>query len=202
MVKYTGNGSGSTVAHGLNASPELILFKRLNHGTDWIIYNNNLKSNGYDGYLSLNNTYGEQNAGVQHFNNTNPTSSVFSVGTDNTTNNSGSPYIAYCFHSVESYQDINEYTGSGATGKTVTTGFLPRFLVIKRVDATDRWLVADTSRHAAANNDLFLDFSSTDAETSFGVTNGVSFTSTGFTINSTDGGVNASSGKYFYWAIA
>jgi hypothetical protein len=206
VVKYTGTGSAATVGHGIS-TPELIIIKRLNFGTDWIVYHKDLKSNGYDGYLSINNNYGEQNAGALQWNSTNPTNTVFSVGTSISgfqpvqTNNNGSPYIAYCFHSVPDYQKVGFYNGSSST-VTITTGFQPRFLIIKRSNGGNDWILYDTVRSGGTSMDDYLIPNSNSAEYA-NSSLVVNATSTGFTIASgLWAGMNEAGGKYIYLAIA
>ena len=80
IVGYEGTGvSGSTVAHGLSETPELLLFKNYtdSRNGEWAIYSNQLTSNHW--YLVLNNTTA-QDQDTGRWNDTSPTSSVFSLG--------------------------------------------------------------------------------------------------------------------------
>jgi hypothetical protein len=77
-------------------------------------------------YLVFNTTAATADDNT-YWNDTSPTSSVFSVGTNNATNASASTYVAYLFASLAGVSDIGSYTGNG-TSVSVTTGFQPRFI--------------------------------------------------------------------------
>ena len=107
IVSYTGTGSAATVGHGLS-TPELYIVKSRSLATSWVTYHKNAASSPEDGYLVLNGT--DKFFDTITWNDTAPTSSVFSLGpTGYSSNNSGATYIAYCFHSVEGYSKIGSY---------------------------------------------------------------------------------------------
>ena len=97
ICSYTGTGSNATVGHGLGVAPKMILIKRLSADDNWIVYHNSL---GGTKNLYLDATNAEATRS-DTFNNTAPTSSVFSLGSATGTNGSGSTYIAYCFADVK-----------------------------------------------------------------------------------------------------
>jgi len=201
IVSYTGNNASSaTIGHGLDSAPQLIWVKARNHSAGWPTAFNDGSYSNYG--IRLNQSGVDLNNQTVFFNNTAPTDSVFSVGSADETND-GYNYIAYCFHSVDGYQKVGHYTGAGSTGLEVTLGFQARFIMVKKVaTGGDRWLMADTTRHAALNNDAFLDTTSTLTERDFNCTNGITFGTNSFTVNTTDGSFNTSGGKYIYLAIA
>jgi hypothetical protein len=124
IVSYTGTGANATVGHGLGSVPAMILFKNLDRVGEWIVYNKNL---GATKFLYLNVTDAE-GTDSGHFNDTEPTSTVFSVGTANNTNFSGENLIAYCFAEKQGYSKFGSYTGNGnADGTFVYLGFKPAF---------------------------------------------------------------------------
>jgi hypothetical protein len=148
----------------------------------------------------LNATLGQTLEAVA-FNSTAPTSSVFSVGASGDTNGSGNLEVAYCFAAVAGYSAFGKYTGNGSTdGPFVYLGFRPRFVLVKRTDAADNWLIWDSSRstYNVVGNMLFPDSSSAEA------TGGsyIDFTSNGFKLRDTNTGRNASGGTYIYAAFA
>lgn len=201
IVTYTGNNASSaTIGHGLDSAPQLIFVKGRNVTAGWPTMFNDGNYSNYG--IRLNQSTVDTNNATVFFNNTAPTDSVFSVGSADEVND-GYNYVAYCFHSVDGYQKVGSYTGTGSIGLTVSLGFEARFIMVKKVASSgDRWLMADTSRHAALNNDAFLDTTSDLNERDFNCTNGITFTSNGFTINTTDGSFNTSGGTYIYLAIA
>ena len=197
IVKYTGTGSNATVAHGLSSAPEMILIKELTSTSGWVVYASPL---GAGKYLNLHSTAAEDSS-TATFNDTAPTSSVFSVGTSGGTNQSSEDYIAYCFHSVTGYSKISSYSGSGSSGKTVACGFAPAFVMIKRSSGTSDWTIFDNTRDAAydgTNNRLWANLTTAESTTA----NYLEFTSTGFTLKAGDNAINASSSTYVYMAFA
>ena len=202
IVSYTGAGSVKTVGHGLSQAPELMFIKnRANkHGA---AYHLGVNSTGH----LFTTTYGNEpfNSSRNDWfnNNTPPTSSVFTVrsydGAGNETQNyvgnyTGNNYIAYCFHSVDGYQKVGSYTGTGASGNNIVTGFRPAFVMIKRTDSARSWLIFDSVR--GASKELYPDLS--DVEYGAG---GNALFSTGFSPEG-GGGQNVANGTYIYLAIA
>ena len=97
---------------------------------------------------------------------------------------------------------IGSYTGTGASGNSIVTGFEPAFLLVKRTDSGDNWLVFDNKRNPSAPVNLALIPNSSSAEQTGNLGNGFSFLSNGFEVVSTDSGVNANGGSYIFMAFA
>ena len=136
------------------------------------------------------------------WNDTAPTSTVFSLGTHNRANYNGSNYIAYCFHSVEGYSKIGSYTGNGGNnGPFVYTGFRPAWTMIKRTNSTDHWVIDDAVRSPTNEmaNTLYADLSNNEYD---GSLYGIDFVSNGFKIRDNDGNYNANGNTYIYLAFA
>ncbi len=152
VVTYTGTGAvGATVGHGLGVAPSLIIQKPRSAGTsddNWHVYHSSI---GATGALSLNTTSGTSTSAVW-WNNTAPTSTVFTVGGSGAagyTNNNGSTYVAYCFAPVAGYSAFGSYVGNGSSdGSFIYTGMRPRFIMIKGSSFASNWFVIDTSRSA------------------------------------------------------
>jgi len=145
IVSYTSTGSNATVGHGLGVAPAMIIFKRRSGDTEnWVVYH---KSLGATKNLKLNLTDPE-NTSSERFNNTEPTSSVFSLGISGDVNGGTSPFIAYCFAEKKGFSKFGSYTGNGnADGTFVYTGFKPAFIIVKRTDGgTNDWILYDTKR--------------------------------------------------------
>jgi hypothetical protein len=99
------------------------------------------------------------------------------------------------FHSVSSFSKIGSYTGNGSTtGPTVTTGFQPDFVMIKRIDNIADWVIVDSIRGGSK----YLKPNSSDAETS---SDRLTFTSTGFQLITTGANVNFNGDDYIYAAF-
>jgi hypothetical protein len=197
IVTYTGNGTASTVGHGLGITPKLILVKPRSGIGDWITYSS---TTGAGNYLLLNTT-AASTANVNVWNNTSPTSSVFSVGVSTGTNQNTTTYVAYCFSEIAGYSKFGSYTGNGSTdGPFVYLGFRPRFVLFKTItDGTTSWLMMDSSRsvYNLQGANLFPNLANAE-----GTTGVVDFLSNGFKPRINDLSVNGSGGTYIYAAFA
>ena len=145
IVSYSGSGSAATLGHGLSAAPEWILVKNRQNTDAWSVYYGDNTD-----YMVLNTTAATAD-NANRWNDTSPTSSVFTVGTDHSVNADGEPYIAYCWHSVANYTKIGTYTGDATTdgSLSVAVGFKPAFVIIKRTDGTNGWLMIDNTRNSS-----------------------------------------------------
>lgn len=201
IVSFALQATGSkTVGHGLSKAPELLFFKSRTGAYNWFVYN---AAVGATGYLLLNATAA---AAIDStvWNNTAPTTSVFTVGSGFTSANYGTNQIAYCFHSVEGFSKIGSYTGNGsADGPFVHCGFKPRFVLIKRVDTSGySWILIDTARDPVNDgNNQLLHADASGAE-STGTSRYIDFVSTGFKPKGSEAGINASGATYIFYAIA
>jgi len=199
IVSYTGNGTGgSTLGHGLASAPTLIIVKKRSQADEWKIYSEtlgNTKALAFDTATPIET--------AAYWNNTSPTSSVFSVGHGGHTNASSQTHIAYCFHDVANYSKFGSYSGNGSnTGTVVTTGFNPAFVMIKRSSSTGGWIMIDNTRSAGPNpiNHKLQadDVGAEDVDTSWNI----SFLSNGFQLGSNHVWMNASGSTYIYMAFA
>ena len=149
IVTYTGTGSDATIGHGLNSAPEMIIQKNTDFAYNWYSWHKDI---GIANYIELNTTGAAEStdSAGDSWNNTLPTSSVFSVGSDGGTNRSGDTHLAYCFHSVKGYSKIGSYTGNGnVDGSFIYTGFKPAFVMIKCSSSGGSytsWSMFDTTR--------------------------------------------------------
>ena len=195
---YTGNGtSGATIGHGLGVAPAVVLVKRLNATSDWVMYH---KGMGASKFIVLNTTAAEaSSAGI--FYNTAPTSDIFYVGSDGATNASGGTYVAYCFAEIQGYSAFGKYRGNAnaSDGTFVNCGFRPSMVIQKRLDGSDNWFIFDEKRDGFNEDNEYLFPNLTQAESS-GV-NRVDLFSNGFKLTTADGGNNANGGPYLYMAF-
>jgi len=198
-VCYTGTGVATTVTHNLGAVPELIIVKKRNTGgNDWYVYSQPT-GNQYATYLNL--TY-QGDSGSSVWNNTSPTSSVFSLGASGGINGSGSTFVAYLFATCAGVSKVGSYTGTGAL-QTINCAFTTgaRFVLIKRTDSTGDWYTYDSARGITSGNDPYLFLNSTAAEVTG--TNYVDSTAAGFQVTAAaPAGLNAVGGTYIFLAIA
>jgi len=159
IVSYTGNGTaGATVGHGLGVTPKMIIAKVRSTGEDWPVYHASL---GATKYIKLSST-GASETETSIFNDTEPTSSVFSLGTQNKINMNTQTFIAYCFAEKKGFSKFGSYTGNGNDdGTFVYTGFRPAFVMVKCTSTTSTftsWSMFDTSRssyNVSAGNTLY-----------------------------------------------
>jgi len=205
IVSYTGNGlSNQTIGHGLGKTPDMIITKGLaNLSTydNWDVWHKDLTLNYI---LALQSTGAESFAGVdQRFVTSLNSDTVFGLGPDvYGPNSNGTTKIAYAFHSVDGYSKIGSYIGTGTVGNSIVTGFRPAYLMVKRTDSGDNWLVFDNKRNTTNPTNLSLIPNSSAAESVGNLGNGFNFLSNGFQVVSTDTGVNANGGSYIFMAIA
>ena len=145
IIQYTGtDASSNTFSHGLTQAPDFALFKNTSQsGDDWIIYHSAI---GATKRLKLNSVNAADSQTSQ-FNDTEPTSSLFTIGTYDNINKLNNSYIAYLWHDVPGLQKFGEYKGAdtnGAIGHFVETGFRPAFLIVKKHDGTDGGVIMDS----------------------------------------------------------
>ena len=186
IVKYTGTGANATVGHGLGVAPKMILFKDTTNGsTYWGIYNKDI---GNENRLTLNNDSATQGTSANYYQSTDPTTSVFSIGSNSRANASSAVTIAYCFADITGFSKIGSYIGNGAAnGPVVYTGFKPSWVLIKSVSTTD-WNIYDNKRLGYNGGDapLFANLSNSEA-TDY---NRIDFLSNGFKIRTSNAQVN------------
>ena len=201
IVDYTGTGSAGTVAHGLGAVPHTIWVQNRDEGEDWAVYHRNASAAGNDSYLRLNTNDGAATAGTV-WNDTSPTSTVFTVGSNNKTNKDGVKYIAYCFTSIKGYSKFGDYQGNGNdNGPFVFTGFKPAWLMIKRTTA-NQWGIFDNKRGAVNEITMNVDADTPDAENTATNYDDLDFLSNGFKLREENDDINADGGAYVYFAFA
>ena len=203
IVKYTGNESGArTIGHGLGAVPKMIIIKRLNDSINWGVYH---KSLGNTKVIFLNTTDTTTTSSA-YWNDTTPTSSVFTVNSNHTVNHTGSGFIAYCFTEKEGFSKFGDYTGNASTdGTFVYTGFKPAFVIVKNTSATANWVMTDNkiSFNGKGTNDSSVLFPSSTAAENDGY--GLQLYSNGFAFKGSDSAsatVNGSGNIYLYMAFA
>ena len=198
IVKWSGTGSAETVGHGLGAKPHLIISHKISGSGQWPTYNAEI---GATKYMYFNSTIEART--YQHFwNNTEPTSSVFSIGTDTDVSHNGNTHIAYCFAPVEGYQAMGKYNGTGSSpGEFVYTGFRPALVMIKRITVGESWVFYDTSRDIN-NPTVTRAWADLNYGDSTNTSHYIDILSNGFKVRSGGGLLGASGSEYFYWAIA
>jgi hypothetical protein len=169
----------------------MIISKTSSFSNAWEVYH---KDAGTGKYLILNSSAAVgTDAGAF--------SSVTNTTWTSYTTNTLATYIAYCFHSVDGYQKVGSYTGTGSTGNAVTTGFSPRFVMIKDTTQAGNWIIHSKPPTTTNPSTTHLRANSSAAEDS-GANEQINFDSNGFTIVGTGGNVNTNNDVYLYLAIA
>ena len=195
---YSGTGSAATIGHGLGVAPKVVIIKNTYQTENWVVGHNSI---GFTKFLQLNTTAVEATSSTR-FNDTAPTSSVFSVGTETQVNQAGGTHVAYCFAEKNGFSKFDSYTGNAnADGPFVYTGFKPAFVMIKGYQSggSDNWNIIDNGRagYNAANYRLFANSNATANTTSI-----ADILSTGFKLRVSSTDVNADGNSYIYMAFA
>ena len=204
IVSWTGTGSTGTLGHGLGVTPQMIIVKKRDtSGTDWITFGSVLGGTVGSEFIKLNFVNAKTTGlNTSWFNQTAPTSSVFTVGTQSDLNGSSATYIAYCFVEKKGYSKIGSFTGNGDNnGPFVYTGFRPAWIISKRTDNSSggEWNILDNKRDTFNVADAKLEANNSDAEETDEM---YDILSNGFKITKGDGNINASGGTYIFMAFA
>jgi len=203
IVKYTGTETaGATVGHGLGQTPDVIIVKNYSVTKEWNVYHANNTSTPQNDYLILNET-NSSNSNSGRWNNTAPSSSIFTLGDGSETNGNGNTHIAYCFAGKTGFSRFANYKANGNSSTSIyqNTTFTPAFMIIKRRDGTGDWMMYDNERGPFNPNETILKSNTADSEsTSSGFA--VDFLSNGFKIRGTDSNINTNNGNYIIMAFA
>ncbi len=200
---YTGIGTGpgdasGTVGHGLGISPGMIIIKDLTAATEWYVWHQGM-SNPAQSFIYLNTT-GAAQTSTATWDNTAPTSSVFSIGWDTNVNTSGNSHVFYAFAEIPGYSSIGSYTGNSSTdGTFVYTGFKPSFILTKNINTADQWGIRDATRNPFNVTDKLLNPNAATAETSSS-TGYIDILSNGFKPRSSDSNINTQTIIYMAFA--
>ena len=178
----------------------MIIVKSRSHTKDWTIYHSYL---GNTKWIELNSN-GASQTNSNRWNNTSPTSSVFTVATDSSVNASGYTYISYCFSEIKGYSRISSFVGNADTdGPWVFCGFRPAWLLIKNTAASEHWRIYDNKRDSYNHMYHVLFPNEGSAESTVNnASEEVDFLSTGFKIRSSAQQLNGSGHNILFMAFA
>ena len=201
IVTYTGTGVAKTENHSLSAVPHMMLIKRRDSANSWRVYHRNMNATPQNGSMNLNltNAYAADSA---EFNNTAPTSSVFTVGTAAGVNANTGTFVNYLWTSIPGFSLFGSYTGNGsADGPFVWCGFKPRWVMVKAATTTGSWVMIDTARAPfnEANARVFAELSDAEVTTT---AVGFDFLAGGFKARQTNSSINGSGTTYIFMAMA
>ncbi len=204
IVTYTGTASNATVGHGLGKKPSFIILKESyspgNSYSNWQVYHSSL---GATQRLQLSvSDAADTTSNI--WNDTEPTSDVFSIGTSGAMSENGGTYVAYCWTEIEGFSRFGKYIGNGnSDGSFVYLGFKPAWVLIKRT-TTDGyyWTLFDNARKPTNPVNHTLNPDQVNAEITDGGNGQIDFLSNGFKCRNTDGGINSDGVTYVYMAFA
>jgi hypothetical protein len=201
IATYTGNGTaGATIGHGLGVAPKMIIVKQRSGATDWQIGHQDI---AWTKTLYFTTAAATTETGA--WNDTAPTSTVFSVGTSRA-NTSSATYVAYCFSEVAGYSKFGSYTGNGSTtdGPFIWCGFTPRWILIKwykDVSSAESWHIYDTARQTYNATNTILQPDSSGAEETPS-DRYIDILSNGFKLRQNGQQINRSGASYIFAAFA
>ena len=199
IVTYTGTGSVATVGHGLGVTPKWIVVKGRTNVDNWPVYQASDNASPATGHLLLNTTAAFTSTSST-WNNTAPTSTVFTIGTDTRINQNTITYVAYCWAEIAGFSAFGSYTGNGSTdGTFVYTGFRPKFIMVKRSDAGAGWGMIDTARGTFNSVTNYLQANDAVAEQT---DNQFDILSNGFKCRLGGNLTNTNAATYIYMAFA
>jgi hypothetical protein len=197
VVTYTGTGANATVGHGLGVAPRMVIVKNRSAGsTNWCVYHVSVGNQ----YATLLNSTSTPFSNSNYWNNTTPTSTVFSLGNGTDTNGNTNNFVAYCFAAVAGYSAFGSYTGNGSSdGTFVYTGFRPRYVMIKNTSSSSDWYIIDTSRNPynAPTLALYADTSDADVSSTWW-----DILSNGFKLRNSATSINGNGNTLIYMAFA
>ena len=199
IVSYTGNATARTISHSLSAVPAWMIIKcRSESGHSWKVYH---RSIGATKTLALQNNSTPDDDANYH-GDTEPTSSVFTIGSNGDVNDNGETFIAYLFAEKQGFSKFGSYIGNGqADGTYVHLGFSPAWIMRKKTSGTENWTIHDNKRDT--HNVTFKRLLANDSGAEYdSASNQVDLLSNGFKCRASNDGSNASGGNYIFMAFA
>jgi len=199
IVTWTSTGGNESIGHGLGVVPAMFITKNRTAGANWKVYHHKNTSAPETDNVSLNKTDATQDD-INAWNDTAPTSTTFTVGIDaGSGGSSGNNMVAYCFAEIEGYSKFGSYTGNGSStdGTFVYTGFRPAWIMIKRTDSADNWIIFDNKRDSFNGVGKMVSANLSNGEYD-DPTDNLDFVSNGFKLTTSNARDNASGGTYIY----
>jgi hypothetical protein len=201
VVNWTGSTSTSaqTVGHGLGVTPSMVILKNRNLVDNWFVWFSGITSTSQNLYLNTTAALTTQASALWG---AGMTPTLCGVRPNSFVNTSSDNVIMYCWAEIAGFSKFTSYTGNGsADGPFIFTGFRPKWLMIKRTDSTQNWIIVDTSRdtYNVANKRLLANSSAAEDT---GIPNYVDLLSNGFKCRDSNISYNASGGTYIVMAYA
>ena len=200
IITWTGTGANATLPHGLGVAPGLILIKNRDGG-HWRVYHHKNTSAPETDFLVLSGTEATSDNNTA-FNDTAPTSTLFSVGSMDETNKNTEGMVAYCFAEKQGFSKFGQYEGNNnADGPCVNLGFRPSIVITKAIDTTSNWLAFDSKRSPFNDVDDYMKLNATASEDTGSSDVQMDFLSNGFKLRGNNSVVNGAE-TYVYLAFA
>jgi len=189
-VFHGGTGSAQSIAHQLSVVPEMIWVRNRSASDAWAVYFGDNTD-----YLVLSSTAAADDDST-FWDDTSPTSSVFTVGTNHSVNASGENYISYLFSSLAGISKVGSIV-HGSSDTNVDAGFSngSRFILLKRTDSTSDWIIWNSVTGIVSGDDPYKILNDTANQVTN--TDFIDPYSAGFTLTS-----SFTAGTYLYLAIA
>ena len=206
ITRFTGSthASGCMFPHNLGGQPDMVIIKVLNSADGWYTWHKDIPLRGGEvPHLTLNTTYGVESLFSNVYYTTAPNSTIISTGSGGGSGGASGNFICYAWKAVTGLSAFGSYTGTGGA-LTITTGFKPRFVMVKRHNADGQhWLILDGFRNDAVRwtRQIYADDTSAEGNTT---TAGTTPIATGFSFDAgtTWDTINWNGGKYIYMAFA
>ena len=201
IVEYTGTGSAGTIPHGLGKVPQFAFIKRTDGTGDFDCYHVSL---GNQRVIKLNSSSAKSATGTGYYNNTSPTSTVFSIGAGGANNTSGENYIGFFWAPIDGFSSFGQYVGHSNSGTNIQgdfvyTGFKPSMIMVKNLDTGGGWVRLDTARSTANPCKINLSPANVSEATLDG---GLDFLANGFKVRQGGGELGDSGLNFAYMAWA
>ena len=202
IITYDGDGAAATLGHGLGSVVNLIIQKNIDDTENWHVYHHKNTSAPETDYLTLNTTNATDDQSSR-WNDTAPTSTLITIGTDSSVSQSGESMVMYAWSEKQGFSKFGSYIGNAnANGDFIYLGFRPALVIVKKASATDNWFMFDNKREGynALNDALRPNLANAELNLS-GV--GMDLLSNGFKLRSGDDDLNDSNTFiYMAWAEA
>ena len=197
---YIGTGANATIGHGLGVAPQMVVVREFERVQTWTVYHEGIAADAATDYIYWDFNFAAGDDALT-WNDTAPTSTVFSLGSSAAANADTFTHVYYAFANIESYSRFGSYTGNGvANGPVIYTGFKPALVIIKKSSGTGSWVMYDSQRSPYNEIDDQLVIDEPYAETTG--SEELDFLSNGFKIKTGDSDVNTSTGNYIYMSFA
>jgi len=199
IISFSGSGSAQSVGHGLSAAPDMVITKNRSTTDDWRVHHKGL-TNGVGTYhLKLNSNVAQTNDASCMSGS--PSSTVLNLGNNTSMNGSGNNIIMYAWREIEGYSKFGSFEGnSNDDGPFIYTGFRPRLVFCKAIDATENWQVRDTARSTFnADSQVRIYWNSNAAEGSASTASPIDFLSNGFKVRGSNSEINSNTILYGAW---